>query len=168
MGKKFCFYASVPVFYLAISACAIRTPGSLSSSDVTVGSVSAIEFPAIDATDTLRARWAFALTSSFAKESVSRSPEAPFIADFALSIRPAVTGIAITGEETATIDWQSRPRKVNPFDKCKAQRARGTLAVFRRSDGIMIYRGEVEADSCDFDDSSLSNLADRLVADALK
>ncbi|MXO90980.1 hypothetical protein [Pontixanthobacter aquaemixtae] len=152
---------------LLLSACAVHSPPAINSSVSTLQSASAIKFPEADDRGGLRAQWQEALKTAFAAHSVMQQADAPFVAELALSVRDAETGLASTEQNTPEIDWRSSPRSNRLFDRCKAQRMRGTLVIYRRSDGAIVYRGESESDDCDFGADAFQAMADQLVSDAI-
>lgn len=120
------------------------------------------------ADDSLRSHWGAALSRSFQNQSVKIEKTAPFIADFALSVRDAESGLANPAEAGGEIDWQSAPRESRLLDICKAKRMRGSLVIFDRTTGAIAYKGESEADGCKFSQPDFDTMAALLVADAVK
>ena len=153
---------------LLLGGCAVSTPVTVTPTVVELQTANAVEFPApAGATGDLRSQWRAALQAAFASRSVNIQQGAPFLADFALSIRNAETGIATVSDNSKDIDWQSQPRRNRLLDKCKAQRMRGTLVIFRRANGSIIYRGESETDACRFGSAELTVMANELVDNAI-
>lgn len=163
--------AFIAAAYFALAGCAVYQPASVQSQPAAKIVISAVEFPAPEPTadhgDNLRSRWAAALGQSFRAKSVTVHSGAPYIADFALSVRDAKSGVADAASTAEHIDWQSPPRSSRFLDECSAKKLRGTLVVFDRASGKIVYRGESESEDCNFDRSALETMAVQIVSDLL-
>lgn len=155
-----------------LGACAVSSPLQIQStnSGALAARTISLEIAEGDA-GTARGGYAAALRSAFARHDISLDPGAPVVAEFAFSISDASDGIVagkpeISDGETEH-DWMATPREQRRFDRCDAQRMRGTLVLFDKDKSAMVYRGRASQIECDFGEADIAALADRLVADAL-
>lgn len=159
--------AALSALSLLVSACAVSGPVSIKPTIVNLQTADSIEFPTTGDAGTLRSQWGAALNNAFSAKAIGVVDGAPFLADFALSLRSAESGVAVVTDDIAEIDWQSAPRSKRLLDKCEAQKLRGTLVIFRRSDGEIVYRGESEANACAFGSDDITRMAAELVESAV-
>lgn len=154
--------------YGALAGCAVYQPASIQSPTTAALVVSSVEMPEVEQDGSLRSQWSSALEQSLRAQSINVQDGAPYIADFALAVREADTGIAETTSKADQINWQSAPREGRFLDECSAKKLRGTLVLFDRTNGAITYRGESESDDCKFDRAALDAMASQLVADLVK
>jgi len=158
-----------------LSACSVSSPLTIASSGAALAETRAIAIEEADEADTTRSQFADALASAFAQRAIAADPEARTLADFSLAMRDAEQGVlrgngsegANEGED-AEQDWIAAPRKARRFDECEAKQLRGTLVLLDRVTGTVVYRGSGEATECQFGEAQIADLAERLVADALR
>ncbi|MEO0463182.1 MAG: hypothetical protein AAF127_08630 [Pseudomonadota bacterium] len=98
--------------------------------------------------------------------------DAPLLADYSMALGDAANGV-LRGKGRYTEgkqeqDWITSPRRKRRFDKCEAQRLRGTLVLYDRASGQKVYRGSGEAVECEFGDAEIAALAQQLVDDAIR
>ena len=154
-----------------LSACAVSTPVSIASTSGQLPPQAAVQVAPVEEDNSLRATFATALKNALASQIASlgsaSNSTAPVIAEFAIAMRDAKTGVADPAEsDAAAIAWESRPRNHHIFDNCSAQRLRATLVLLNREDGQMLYRGVGEADACNYSNAQMAELARALVTDA--
>lgn len=154
-----------------LSACAVSTPVQIRSSGDGSSARVGVLIPVVgDDAGSDRAKFAAALMEAFAKNSVSTGSETGLVADYSLSINDASSGIAVNSSEAEpqTAAWIVAPRDKKRFDECGGQRMLGTLILFNRNSGSMVYRGQAAQIECEFKPSDIEKMADQLVEDALK
>jgi hypothetical protein len=155
-----------------VSACSVSAPLSLESTG-TIRETSESVFIAMSTEDATpnRATFGGALIKAFAQNSFSTSDEGNLIVDFGVSISDAKTGLiggeVQTGKPDQDQTWLAAARSDRDFDKCDAQRMRGTLVLIDRTTGTTLYRGSATRVECNFSDRDLETMAEALVEDAI-
>lgn len=155
-----------------LGACSVSSPLQVrSTGSGSVAPTSIALMISDDEAGKTRAQYGAALQSAFADRQIGIDPAAPVIAEYAFSIGDATDGLLVgkpkktdTGQQP---DWEATPRKKGRFDKCDAKRMRGTLVLFDRTSGNIIYRGEADQIECDFSEIQVKTAAEKLVADAV-
>lgn len=154
------------------TACSVSVPLVVDSTSQGIprsGSV-AIALPE-DEIETARGRFGASLSRAFTAEAYSIDPSGALIADYAIAISDASDGM-LGGEPRPQgieqdPDWIAEPRRPRNFDKCDAQRLRGTLVLFDRASSAVVYRGKASRIECEFSDADIAAMATALVRDAL-
>lgn len=162
--------ALAAILAMMTSACAVTSPLAIDSTGDGITSAGKVALAVSnDEKSERRARFAGALGEAFADRSIPVAADGGYVADYAISLGEAADGV-VRGEAKAGTepDWLATPRSAGRFDKCDAQRMRGTLVLFDRASGEVIYRGSASRIECGFDDGDIDAMADALVADALK
>lgn len=155
---------------LTLGACAVSSPIAVTSDGSGLASVKAVHLESAETEESARIAFEAALRRAFARESIALDKSAQYLADFAIALRSAETGLAQPQDiapGSNEVDWTSDPRKKRLFDRCSAQRIRATLVILDRQVGTVAYRGEGEADACAFEMEDYDRLATALVQDAL-
>jgi hypothetical protein len=156
----------------ALAGCAVSSPFAIQSTGAGPQRETSITLASAAEADSTRGHFARALEQAFAARSVRVAEGAPLLADFSATVSLAQSGVlrgkGDTVEASAEPDWIAAPRRPRRFDKCDAQRLRATLVVYDRANGAITYRGSGEGTDCAFDDGAIADLADRLVADAMR
>lgn len=154
-----------------LNACAVNAPVQIrSTGDGTAARTGVLITTADEDAGGDRGRFAVALAKAFARRSIASRADDGLIAEYALSTSDASDGIAANradGSESGTPDWIVAPRVKRRFDRCGAKRLLGTLILFDKTSGSMVYRGQAAQIECDFEQSDIDGMADKLVADAL-
>ena len=154
-----------------LSACAVSSPLQVTSNGAGAAPRSGVELPDL-AEEPAEERRAFAnaLQRALVAQSVRVAAESPLLAEYSFSIGEATGGtVAGKGDDVtagAEPDWIAEPRNKHWLDRCDAQRMRGTLVLFSRTDGSIVYHGEASQIACSFSDEDITALSNALVADA--
>lgn len=156
----------------ALGGCAISKELQLESDGAGLPSGSAVSMAMVAPDGTPAADFAASLADALAARGHAIRDDAPFVAVSAFTRRSAATGTADAAPPPAgsngDIAWISAPRRRGMFQSCAGERLRGTLALYSRADGSLVYRGSGEMDGCDFEDSDIAALASGLVGAAAR
>ena len=155
--------ATVVVMTIGLSACAVGTPAAITSTQSATRTVTSVELLSQTDEAGLRSQFQSALTGALAQHGVSLDKNAQFIADFAVSQRPAELGLIQIEEEAETVDAPEEAYKSKPFDECKPHRVNASLVVYSRSSGEVQGKSSGEFLACPGDLTQLSDLAQLLV-----
>ncbi len=166
--------------YLALSACAVSAPLQVATHEVSPKAQfqEPVELALSPEDKGQRVMFAEALGRAFRSNSISLQPPGTkaakgLIADYALSSAHAGAGVVEAGKEVARDgqpEWAAEPRKrglLGFLDRCKETRLRGTLVLFDRVSGSIIYRGSANSGGCGITQEAIDSLATSLVADAV-
>lgn len=148
---------------LGLSACAVGTPATITSAQSELSSVSSVELLSEAGEAGLRSQFKSELTNALSQRGVSLSESAGFIADFAVSQRPAEFGLIQITPEAETTEAPEEAHNSKPFDKCKPNRVNASLVVYSRASGTVQGKSSGEFLACPGDLAQLSDLAQLLV-----
>ena len=116
------------------------------------------------------ALFAASLADAFAQGGHSVQNAAPVIAVFGLAQASRMAGTAdgspAADGQPPAIAWISAPARKRPFQECKGERLRATLALYSRDEKTLIYRATGEMDGCKFAQADIDALAKALVEGA--
>ena len=157
------FGLTMTAMAMGLSACAVGTPATVTSTQTATQTVTSVEL-LVQADDAgLRSQFQSALTSALNQQGISLEQNADFIADFAVSQRPAQLGLIQIEQEVDTVDAPEEAYKSKPFDECKPHRVNASLVVYSRSSGAIQGKSAGEFLACPGDLVQLSDLAQLLV-----
>lgn len=156
---------------LSVSACAIATPATItsttSSAPITAQAINGVELIGAPDETGLRAALQSELTRALGARGVPEQSGADHIADFAVSERPAATGLLPVSEETDAAGHPEPAFKSRWYDKCKPSRISASLVIYARANGTIATKASGEFLACPGDHSQLDDLADLLVEQAI-
>ena len=155
--------ATMAVMAMGLSACAVGTPAAITSTKSAPQAVTSVELLAQADEAGLRSQFQSALTGALTQRGVSLDKNAQFIADFAVSQRPAELGLIEIEEEAETIEVPEEAYKSKPFDQCSPNRVNASLVVYSRSSGEVQGKSSGEFLACPGDLAQLGELARLLV-----
>lgn len=154
------------------AACSVSAPLSLDSTGTIRGTGESIYITVSedDATPN-RAAFGGALVKAFLDRSVAVSENGNLVVDYGVSLSDAKSGViggeVQAGKPAAEQAWLATSRDSRNFDKCDAQRLRGTLVLIDRQTNTTLYRGSATQIECEFSDRDMEAMASALVEDAL-
>lgn len=143
------------------SACAVRSPPELRTSQGSPTGLSALDLLAPDNEQSQRVAMHAALTDALSDQGVSISSGAPAVGEFSISSGDAGVGLYVS--EAGETALEPRPvaeaRKARWLDLCTPVRVQASLAVFDRASGSLVKRSSAHGTICEGDETPYANLA---------
>lgn len=151
-----------------LSACAIGSPATITSAQGRVSSVTSVELLSEADETALRSQFASELRRSFGARAVGLDQKAAFVADFAVSQRPAKYGLQAISQNPDEEQTPPSGFKARWYDKCEPSRVSASLVIYSRNSGTVEAKSAGEFVTCPGDLAQLSDLAQLLVDRALQ
>lgn len=149
---------------MALSACAVERPPTLSHAQPYDGTFNQVELISEKDESGLRQQFLSALTRALSQHSVQVKSGSDFIADFAVSSTSSETGLdPVSGGSETTKLQASEHRRPRWYARCAPDRVRGSLAIFDRATNALVAKSEGHFIACPGDHGQLNELANLLV-----
>ena len=161
---------SVLVGSLGVSACAVSTPATITTSQGAAPTIQSVALLAEDEEAGLRMLFLSELQDSLGSRGIALERDAAFVGDFSISERSAGLGLQEIPEESGDEASAQEPEssfKSRWYNKCTPQRVSASLVIYARSNGSVQARSSGEFISCPGDLSELGSLANLLVDRAI-
>lgn len=155
------------VLALVVSACTVTTPAAITSTQGVARALTSVQLLSEQDETGLRSQFANEITQSFGSRGVTLNQSAPFVADFAVSQRPAELGLQAISESSEEGQAPKSDFKSRWYDKCKPSRVSASLVIYSRASGTVQAKSSGEFLTCPGDLSQLNDLAQILVDRAL-
>lgn len=150
-----------------VSACAISTPATITSTQSRPLAITSIQL-LNDGDDkaevgNLRARFHDELTQQLRARGIAVEAEAQYVADFAVSERDAEVGLKPVSDTDDTAEPIEPSIRSRWYHKCRPTRVSASMVIYGRADGAVKAKSAGEFMACPDDMSQLGDLAKILV-----
>lgn len=161
---------SLLVGALFVSACAVATPATITSTKGATPTIQNVALLTEDEEAGLRRQFLSELQDSLGSRGIALESDAAFVGDFSISERSAGLGLQEIPEDSDDHASAQEPEssfKSRWYSKCTPQRVSASLVIYARSNGAVQAKSSGEFISCPGDLAELSSLANLLVDRAI-
>lgn len=157
------YMAALALGALSLSACAISTPATVTSTQNAPQTLAGVELLSQEDEVGLRAQFLNELTRTFTTRGVVVQKGAAFVADFSVSQRAAGVGLQEISEDAENVETIEPAFRSRWYHKCKPTRVSASLVIYARDSGAVQTKSAGEFLACPGELSQLGDLAELLV-----